>query len=136
MPLHRTWALVAPLLLVACVDNGSGEPVAATCEPMVKFSTPDGVSPQAENGTVVLPIDLSDCALDSTELWAWSSMGDIDLAVDVFQSDDGAGWVVVVPVADELEGDCDSSTITVALVDDRGEIVDQDRTHIAYALRR
>ncbi|MCB9777380.1 MAG: hypothetical protein H6742_02315 [Alphaproteobacteria bacterium] len=121
--------------LAGCVDNGRATTDEPVCSPLVKFAMPAGVSPQAANGVVLLPVDVSDCALDAHAVWAWSGAGDLDIALDVYPAEDsGSDLVVAVPVQESIDADCDATSITVALVDDRGDIVDQDRTFVPYRL--
>ena len=135
---RRPAGAIALVLLCAlgagCVDNGHAAP-GDTCAPLVKFSNPEGVTPQAVDGVVSLPVEASTCDQVGLALWAWSSEGNQDRALDVFETDAGT-TVVSIPVTEEYDEPCRTSSITVALVDDGGDIVDQDRTFLQYAVAR
>ena len=127
-----TWTMLA---FAAGCDNGDGlEDDEPACSPIVKFSNPVGVSPQAVDGVVTLTARV-ECAQDLS-VWAWTESGDdVTLALDVYEQEGGGAVEVLVPVdeGDVIEG-CGSSLITAAIVDDRGDVVDMDRTHVKYGI--
>ena len=114
--------------------DGGAEDDAETCSPIIKFSNPAGVSPQAVDGVITLTARV-ECA-DDVAVWAWTDTGDdVTMALDVYDHDGGGAVEVIVPVdeGDIIEG-CGSSSVTAALVDDMGDVIDLDRTHVKYAI--
>ncbi len=130
MSLTRSLLVLTVVASVACVDETETTEI---CSPIIKFSTPEGVSPSADgDGNLSIPVQV-ECTEDLA-VWAWSSQGDIDVTLDVFEQDGGEGYVVVAPVQSRGDDSCFSTGITVALVDDHGEVIDQDRTYVPYEL--
>lgn len=127
-------ALAFGLVTLAACDNGDAPEDELSCSPILKFSNPVGVSPQARDGLVTLTARV-ECAQDLA-VWAWTESGeDVTLALDVYELEGGGAVEILVPVdEDEVIEGCGSSLVTAALVDDLGDVVDLDRTHIKYGI--
>ena len=129
-------ALAAAMALVslgAC-DNGDAPDDELGCSPIIKFSNPAGVSPQAVDGFVTLQARV-ECAT-GLSVWAWTESGEnVTMALDVYDLEGSGAVEILVPVdADDVVEGCDSTAVTAALVDDLGDVVDLDRTHVKYAI--